>query len=263
MNLKGNTVLITGGGRGIGRGLAEMFHAEGSKVIIAGRDEARLAEVQSCCEGVETMLLDVGDEQSTRRFAVDVVQRHPDLDVVIHNAGIARHETIGEDDVPLAEEIIATNLLGVIRLNSALLPFLRGQPRSMIITVSSGLAFVPRFFNPTYSASKAAIHSYTQSLRYQLKDTSVTVLELIPPYVQTELGGPRQASDPHAMPLPLFITEVTEILRTQPTPSEICVERVRAEREAELSGDYGTVFAQFNDPVAGLLRDRALAEEGR
>ena len=259
MNLQGNTVLITGGGRGIGRGLAEMFHAEGSKVVIAGRDRARLAEVQQCCDGIDTMVLDVGDERSTRQFAVEVVQRHPELNVVIHNAGIARHETIGNGDVPLAEEIIATNLLGVIRLNSAMLPFLKRQPRSMIITVSSGLAFVPRFFSPTYCASKAAIHSYTQSLRYQLKDTPVSVLELIPPYVQTELGGPRQASDPTAMPLPTFIDEVTEILRAQPTPHEICVERVRIEREAEWGGDYGAVFRQFNDPVADIMRDRAAA----
>ena len=262
MNLKGNTVLITGGGRGIGRGLAEMFHAEGSKVIIAGRDRDRLADVQRSCDGIETMVLDVSDEQSTNRFADEVVQRHPELDVVIHNAGIARHETIGEGDVPLAEEVIATNLLGVIRLNSALLPFLKRQPRSMIITVSSGLAFVPRFFNPTYSASKAAIHSYTQSLRYQLEDTPVSVLELIPPYVRTELGGPRQASDPEAMPLAHFISEVTEILRAEPTPSEICVERVRAEREAEWSGGYETyetVFRQFNDPVAEVMRDHAAA----
>ena len=245
MNLKGNTVLVTGGGRGIGRGLAEMFHAAGSRVIIAGRDQARLAEVQRGHDGIETMALDLSDAASTSRFAAEVIERHPDLNVVVHNAGLTHQETVGDGDIPLAEEIITVNLLGPFASTRALVGTLRRQPQSVIITVSSGLAFLPRFFQPTYCASKAAIHSYTQSLRYQLKDTPVRVLELIPPYVQTELSGPQQASDPNAMPLAAFIAEAAELLGTEPTPDEICVERVRMEREAEASGDYDALFRQI------------------
>ena len=259
MNLSGNTVLVTGGGRGIGRGLAEMFHAEGSRVIVTGRDQARLAEVQRGRDGIDAMVLDLSDEQSTSRFAAEVIERHPELNIVVHNSGITYHETIGKGDVPLAEEIIAVNLLGMIRLNSALLPFLTMQPHGTIITVSSGLAFLPIFLQPTYCASKAAVHSYTQSLRYQVQDSQLRVLELIPPYVQTQLGGPHQASDPDAMPLPVFIDEVADILRADPTPSEICVERVRVERQAESSGAYETLFRQLNDPIATLLRDQVAA----
>ena len=254
MNLKGNTVLITGGGSGIGQGLAEVFVAEGSRVIIAGRNQARLAEVQRGRDDIDVMALDLRDGQATDRFAAEVFERHPDLNVVVHNSGITHFETVGEGDVPLAEEMVAVNLLGVIRLNSALLGGLKRQPQSVIITVSSGGAFVPHFFEPTYCATKAAVHSYTQALRYQLENTGVRVVELIPPYVQTELSGPQQASDPNAMPLPDFIDEATDALRAEPTPNEICVERVQLERWAEASGEYDARFRQFNDAMAELMR---------
>ena len=254
MNLKGNTVLITGGSRGIGQGLVEVFVAEGSRVIIAGRDQARMAEVQRGRDAIDVMTLDLRDGQATDRFAAEVIERHPDLNVVVHNSGITHFETIGEDDVALAEEIVAVNLLGMIRLNSALLGALKRQPHSVIITVSSGGAFIPHFFEPTYCASKAAVHSYTQGLRYQLQSTGVRVVELIPPYVQTELSGPQQASDPHAMPLPDFIDEVAALLRAEPTPDEICVERVHLERWAEASGEYDARYRQFNDAIAEQMR---------
>src|SRR5271166_4988559 len=135
-----------------------------------------------------------------------------------------------------------------IRLTAALLPHLRKQPSSVIMTVSSGLAFVPLSPTPTYCATKAAIHSYTQSLRYQLKDTTTEVLELIPPYVQTDLLD--GADDPRAMPLKDYITEVISILKTQPTPTEICVEKVKPLRFAAESGHYDAVFNGLNQAMA-------------
>ena len=151
-------------------------------------------------------------------------------------------------DLADAEAIVATNLLGPIRLTAALLPHLQKQSSAAIINVSSGLAFVPLVFTPTYCATKAAIHSYSQSLRYQLKSTPVEVIELAPPYVQTDLLD--GADDPRAMPLKEFIAEVMEIFKTQPTPSEILVERAKFHRNAEREGRYDETFATLNGRMA-------------
>ena len=156
------------------------------------------------------------------------------------------------DDLSNAEATITTNLLGPIRLTAALLPHLQKQAQATVMTVSSGLAFVPMAMTPTYCATKAAIHSYTQSLRYQLRDTSVEVLELVPPYVQTTLMGDHQANDPRAMPLDEFITEVMDLLKTQPGATEICVKKVYPLRYAASEGQekYEQVFRGFNDAMA-------------
>ena len=146
-----------------------------------------------------------------------------------------------------AEATMATNLLGPIRLTAALLPTLLAQPHAAILTVSSGLAFVPLAMTPAYCATKAAIHSYTQSLRYQLKDTAVQVIELVPPYVQTELMGEHQATDPNAMPLADFIAETMHLLKTRPDADEVLVERVKPLRFAEANGNYDAFFRQMND----------------
>jgi uncharacterized oxidoreductase len=148
--------------------------------------------------------------------------------------------------------MIETNLLGPIRLTASLLPLLKRQARATVMTVSSGLAFLPLAMAPTYCATKAAIHSYTESLRYQLKDTAVEVLELVPPYVATELMGAHQANDPHAMPLVEFLSEVMEILQTQPEAKEICVKRVYPLRFAAEQGHtkYEEQFRGFNASVA-------------
>jgi len=145
---------------------------------------------------------------------------------------------------------VATNLLEPIRLTAALLPHLRQQASATILNVSSGLAFVPLVYTPTYCATKAAIHSYTQSLRYQLKDTAIEVLELIPPYVQTDLMA--GAEDPRAMPLDKFLAEVMEILETQPTPPEICVENVKRLRLAAENGHSEAVFNGMNAAMADV-----------
>ena len=242
-----NTILITGGGSGIGRALAEAFHANGNQVIIAGRRKEVLDEAIASNPGMKAAILDIENADSIRRVAEQLKRDYPALNVIVNNAGIMRPEILQEGALADAEAMITTNLLGPIRLTAALLPLLQSQPHAAIMNVSSGLAFLPLAMTPTYSATKAAIHSYTQSLRYQLKDTAVQVLELIPPYVQTELMGPDQASDPHAMPLKDFITEVMNILKTSPDVTEICVERVKPLRFAEANGGYDGLFKNFND----------------
>jgi uncharacterized oxidoreductase len=250
MQMSGNTILITGGGSGIGRGLAEAFHALGNQVIIAGRRKQLLDGTIAANPGMKSAALDIGNADAICAFAAQLSKDYPALNAVIHNAGIMHPEDLKSCDLAGAEAIVTTNLLGPIRLTAALLPLLVAQPRATIMTVSSGLAFVPMAPSPTYCATKAAIHSYTQSLRYQLRDTSVQVLELIPPYVQTELMGARQASDPNAMPLQDFIAETMNILKTSPDTTEICVERVKPLRFAEGTGNYDAFFKNFNDRIA-------------
>jgi uncharacterized oxidoreductase len=250
MKTTGNTILITGGGSGIGRGLAEAFHALGNHVIVAGRRKQALDETIAANTGMTSITLDIEDSDNIRSFADRVTKVYPAMNVLINNAGIMRAEKLQaqQNDLADAEAIIATNLLGPIRLTAALLPLLQKQRYSAIMNVSSGLAFVPLAPTPTYCATKAAIHSYTQSLRYQLRASTTEVLELIPPYVATDLMD--GASDPRAMPLDKFIAEVMEILKTQPAAAEICVENVKRLRFAAEGGQYDAVFRGFNDAMA-------------
>ncbi|MFZ1086453.1 MAG: SDR family oxidoreductase [Terracidiphilus sp.] len=246
MKLTGNTILITGGGSGIGRGLAEEFHKLGNQVIIAGRRKQALDETTAAHPGIQSLILNVEDPAAVRAFAARAVAEFPALNVLINNAGIMRGENLlaQQADLADAEAIVSTNLLGPIRLTAALLPHLQKQGRAVVINVSSGLAFVPLALTPTYCATKAAIHSYTQSLRHQLRGRAVEVIELIPPYVATHLMN--GADDPNAMPLAAFIAEVMTLFHQQPTPSEICVERVKGLRLAAESGRYEAVFAGLN-----------------
>lgn len=247
MNITGNTILITGGGSGIGRALAEALHAKGNTVVIAGRRQAALDEVTAANPGMESVALDIRDAAGIAAFAERLVARFPALNVVLNNAGMMKPENVAAaDNLAIAEETIATNLLGPIRLTTALLPHLLKQPRAAVLTVSSGLAFVPLAATPTYSATKAAIHSWSTSLRQQLGKTAVEVIEIAPPYVQTELLGPHQATDPDAMPLAAFTAEVMTILETQPEAGEIIVERCRPLRFAEANGTFAEVFAGLN-----------------
>jgi len=244
MNITNNTILITGGGSGIGRGLAEAFHALGNKVIITGRRAKMLEETTKANPGMSSIALDIDDPAAINAFAQQVTTLHPDLNIVINNAGIARQEDLKAAPASLAdsEAIITTNVLGPIRLTHALLPHLLKQPKATIINVSSGLAFVPFPVGPTYSASKAALHSYTVVLRWQLRDTSVEVKEIIPPYVQTELGGEHQKNDPRAMPLKDYIAETMDIFKTQPDAPENCVGKAQGLRQAESKGQFDAAF---------------------
>lgn len=252
MKLTGNTILITGGGSGIGRGLAEAFHNLGNRVIIAGRRQQMLNETTAANPGMQSAALDIESAEGIRAFAAKMAEEYPSLNVVIHNAGIMRPENLLEqpEDLTDAEAIITTNLLGPMRLTAALLPQLRKQPEATIMTVSSGLAYLPMAMTPTYCATKAALHSYSLTLRYQLRSTNIEVLELVPPYVQTELMGNQQATDPRAMPLKDYIAETMKILKEQPEAKEILVERVLPLRFAEKSGQFEKAFQGFNDAMA-------------
>jgi uncharacterized oxidoreductase len=250
VRISGNTILITGGTSGIGRALAEQFHARGNRVIITGRRKCLLDEITSAHPGMQGIEADLQDVQSLEALAKLVQDRHPELNLLVNNAGISRQEELGTDpwDFSVAESIIRTNVLSVIQLTALLLPTLIRAPNAAIITTSSGLAFVPRANFPTYCASKAFIHSWIQSLRVQLKQTGIEVLELVPPYVQTELAGPEQANDPAAMPLADYVAEVMRLLEGDwLIHGEILVQRVEVLRWADRNGNYRRMFAALNE----------------
>ncbi len=242
MKRTGNTILITGGGSGIGRGLAEAFHGLANHVIIAGRRRDTLEQVASAHPGMDWAVVDVQDAQALQAFAHGMIAKYPELNVLINNAGITGMERLASSAgvSATAEAIISTNILAPIRLTTALLPHLQARPEATIVNVGSGLAHVPLAAFPTYSASKAFIHSYTQSLRYQLERTAVRVLEIIPPAVQTGLGGndPSIPPPPGVMPLHDFIVQTMDLLFRDPTPSELCVDNVKPLRFAEANGNH-------------------------
>lgn len=247
MKSSDNTILVTGGTSGIGRELAQRLHQLGNTVIITGRRKALLDEMTAAYPDMAAYRLDVDSPLEIRAFAEQVVADHPSLNILLNNAGLMQAEDLTADaiDVSMAEAMITTNLLGPLRLTAALLPHLRRQPHATIINVSSGLAFVPLAMSPTYSATKAAIHSYTMALRHQLRNTTVEVLELIPPAVQTDLM-PGHAENPNAMPLAAFIDETMERLCEQPTLQEIKVKRLSFLRDAEAESRFAETFNILN-----------------
>ena len=245
MQKSGNTILITGGGSGIGAALAHEFHAAGNQVIIAGRRQSALDAVVSDHPGMAALTIDMEDPAAIAAFAAKLVAEYPALNVVIHNAGIMVVEE--QIDLAVAEATVATNLLGPIRLTHALLPHLLAQKAATLMTVSSGLAFVPLAATPTYCATKAALHSWSLSMREQLKGTGIELIELVPPGVQTDLM-PGHAENPQMMPLDEFIAEVMGLLGQEPPLEEISVERVKMLREAEQRGEFGQLFAMLNGP---------------
>ena len=235
MKITGNTILVTGGGSGIGRELARRWHDAGNHVIVAGRREEALRETIGERENMTAYAVDVDDAAALRSFVERLLAEHPQLNVLVNNAGIMRIEdATARRDLADAEATIATNLLGPIRLIDALIDHLQTQPDAVIVNVTSGLAFVPLPDTPTYSATKAAIHSYTLALR-KLLEGKVEVIELAPPGVQTDLT-PGQAARPGYQPLDEFIDQVMEQFGQQPTPPEILVERVKQLRFAERDG---------------------------
>lgn len=249
MKSQGNTILITGGGSGIGEALAHRFHDAGNTVIVAGRRQDALDKAIEGRANMHALTLDVESAEGVADFAKRLLAAHPALNVVINNAGIMRFEDVTKSrDLADAEATIITNLLGPIRLIDALIDHLTAQADATIVNVTSGLAFVPLVPTPTYNATKAAIHSYTVALREALKG-KVEVIELAPPGVQTDLT-PGQANRPGYQPLDEFVDEVAALFAQMPTPQEILVERVRPLRFAEAEGQFDERLAALNEMAA-------------
>lgn len=245
MKPSGNTILVTGGGSGIGRALAQRWHDLGNHVIVAGRRQEALDETIAGRANMSAMILDIDKPDAIQSFAADLVAAHPALNVLVNNAGVMdREDLTARRDLASAEATIVTNLLGPIRLIDALIDHFGARSDAAIVNVSSGLAFVPLKAAPTYSATKAAIHSYTVSLREQLKG-KIEVIELAPPGVQTDLT-PGQATRAGYMPLEDYADEVIGLFQQQPTPPEILVERVRPLRNAEAEGRFPDLFAMLS-----------------
>lgn len=246
MQTSNNTILITGGGSGIGEALAHRFHDLGNTVIIAGRRLETLQKAIGDRPNIHALQFDIDSAESISAFARMVIAEFPGLNVLVNNAGIMRMEALeGSRDLADAEATITTNLLGPIRLTNALVEHLSTQANAAIVNVSSGLAFVPLTSTPTYSATKAAIHSYTISLREVLKD-KIEVIELVPPAVQTELT-PGQSTREGYLPLTDFIGEVMALFQQQPTPPEILVQRVGFLRNAEAEQRFDATVTALND----------------
>ena len=247
MKPSGNTIFIPGATSGIGLALARALQANGNSVIVGGRRTELLDEISVAHPGLHTVQIDTTDPESIERAAAVVLAEHPDLNVVITMAGIMVVEDWRSPATFLAtaESIITTNVLGPIRLIAAFVEHLQAQADATIITVSSGLAFAPLKATPSYNASKAAIHMLTESVRLQLADTSVKLVELVPPSVATDLM-PGQRESSFAMPLDEFVSEVVGLLETQPEAREIQVERVKFLRYGEARGDYDQVVAMLN-----------------
>lgn len=245
MKLNGNTIFITGGTSGIGRSLAEAFHKRGNKVIVAGRRQSLLDEVAQANPGIETVVLDITDGDQIQRVAQNLIEQHPALNVVINNAGIMPFDDAGGalNDAQ-AVHLVNTNLLGPVRVAAAFTEQLKRQPEAWIINNSSVLAFVPLATTALYSATKAAIHSYTLSQRFMLRDTSVRVLEIAPPWVDTDLV--HKSGDPRAMPLDAFIAQTMEKLATATT--EVIVDSVLPLRDNPGANEH-TLVEQFNQAL--------------
>lgn len=246
MQMTGNTIFITGGTSGIGRALAEQFHSLGNKVIIAGRRQALLDEVAAAHPGIEGVALDISDAADIDRVAAQLIRDYPTLNVLINNAGIMPFDDpSGRIDDAVSRQILDTNLLGPIRLTSALIEHLKAQPRATIIHNTSVLAYVPIATNAVYSASKAALHSFALSQRFMLKGSSVSVQEIAPPWVDTDLI--KKSGDPRAMPLDAFIAETMKGLATD--APEVFVEAIRALRDNPGIGEHALIDG-FNAEIA-------------
>ena len=223
MNLTGNTMFITGGGSGIGRALAEALHKRGNKVIISGRRRGHLDSVAKANPGIDVVELDIADPDSIKSVAKKLTAEHPDLNVLINNAGIMEPDRAsGVIDDKLLVSTVTTNLLGPIRLTAALVDHLKSR-RGVIVYNTSVLAFVPLAVTAVYSATKAALHSYVLSQRFLLRDSGVRALEIAPPWVRTELMNSQDAEQ--AMPLDQFIRETLDVLGTE--ADEILVEAAK------------------------------------
>lgn len=243
MDLTQRTVLVVGGTSGIGLGMARRFAAAGSTVVVAGR---RTGQV----DDLDTVQLDVTDADSVLRARDRVLDRYPDLDVVVTMSGVMLVEDLRDPaHLAAAETTVAINLLGTIRVVDAFTPHLVGRGAGTVITVSSGIAFLPFPLMPTYAASKAGVHAYTEALRAQLAGAGVTVAELVPPAVAT---AGQEKVNPAALPLEAFLDEVMGLLAQEPTPDEVLVHGVLQHRWAERDGTYAELVARRSQALLTL-----------
>ena len=252
MKLTGNTIFITGGGSGIGRGLAEAFHQRGNKVIISGRRRANLDAVVAANPGMEAVELDITDPESIDAVAARLIAEHPDLNVLINNAGIMLPDgAAGPVDDKLLVDTVTTNLVGPIRMTSVLVEHLKGKKDAVIAYTSSVLGYVPMAVTAVYSATKAAIHSYALSQRFLLKGAGVHVLEIAPPWVRTDLMNSSEAQE--AMPLDQFIAEAMAVFGTD--ADEILVEGAKAFR-ANVGPNEHALVTSFNEFASARFAER-------
>lgn len=245
MRISDNTIFIAGGTSGIGLELALRLSGEGNKVIVGGRRRSRLDEIATAHPELATVEIDVDDKASIARAFDGVTASFPELNVLVTMSGIMHPEDLtSADSLQIAERTVTTNILGTIRLVSTFIPFLIEKESATIVTVTSALAFVPLPMTPTYNASKAAIHSFTESMRVQLADTSIQVIEIAPPGVRTSLMG--QENSEAAMPLGAFVDEVIMLLKANPQAKEIIVEAASGLRNAEANGNYDQMLAMLS-----------------
>ena len=245
MDISGNTIFIPGGTSGIGLALALRLQQAGNTVIIGGR-RADVLERLAAEYGFGTMSIDISDPASVLSARDAVLAAHPDLNVLIAMAGIMVAEDVTKADfLENAERVVDTNVLGPVRLISAFTEHLQTRPDATIMTVSSGLAHTPLGLTPSYNASKAFIHQFSESIRLQLAGTSVQVIELVPPGLRTELM-PGQSNVEAFLPLEDYIDEVMSLLVIEPDATEILVERVKPLRFSEVNGAYEQAIAMVN-----------------
>jgi uncharacterized oxidoreductase len=249
MKLSGNTIFITGGGSGIGRGFAEALHARGNKVIIAGRRRSHLDAVIAANPGMEAVELDVTDPSSIETVAARLIADHPDLNVLINNAGVMQPDmAAGKMNDAQMVSTITTNLIGPMRMTSALIEHLKGKNDAVVAYTSSVLGFVPLAVTAVYSSTKAALHSYILSQRFMLRDSSVRVLEIVPPWVRTELMNSQEVEQ--AMPLDQFIAETIAVLGTD--ADEILIDAAKPLRANVGPNEHGLVNG-FNAQMLALF----------
>ncbi|HEX7913872.1 MAG TPA: SDR family NAD(P)-dependent oxidoreductase [Paraburkholderia sp.] len=249
MKLTGNTIFITGGGSGIGRGLAEALHQRGNKVIISGRRRSHLDEVVAANPGMSAVELDITSPASIEKVAAQLIADYPDLNVLINNAGIMQPDQAGGHiDDALLVDTVTTNLMGPIRMTSALIDHLKTKNDAVVAYTSSVLAFVPLAVTSVYSSTKAALHSYVLSQRFMLRNSTVRVLEIAPPWVRTDLMNSREAEQ--AMPLDDFVNETMAVLGTD--VDEVLVEGAKQMRANPGPGEHAFVNG-FNAQAVELF----------